>query len=224
MNMAKMTIKEEYRRARRNYLARINRAVKAGYRPDVLPIPKRITRASVRALNKRSGEWIRTHSAQVDVETGEELKPSKNKKVRKQREKAYREYMTKPLQQVEEVNAGQAVQPVLMSTETLDFNQSYEHIIANWYDNIKTNFYWYIAQFIESQTNRLIYGKDDETRRRFAYVLSQNPDVFPEPPYATREEINDSFMQIARLMDLAPDSEAYQDFVSMYDYVESEDL
>lgn len=219
-----MTIKEEYRRARRNYLARINRAVKSGYRPDVLPIPKRITRSSIRALNKRTGEWIRSHSTQVDVETGEELKPTKNKKARKQREKAYREYMTKPLQQVEEVNAGQAVHPVSMSTETLDFNQSYEQIIANWYDNIKTNFYWYIAQFIESQTNRLIYGKDDEIRRRFAYVLSQNPDVFPEAPYATREEINDSFMQIARLMDLAPDSEAYQDFVYMYDYVESEDL
>lgn len=219
-----MTIKEEYERARRNYLRRISRAFKVGYRPDIIPIPKTITEGSIRRLEKWRGAYIRTHSPMVDVNTGDELKPSKSKKARKQREKAYREYMTKPLQQVEEVNAGQAVQPVSMSTETLDFNQSYEQIIANWYDNIKTNFYWYIAQFIESQTNRLIYGKDDETRRRFAYVLSQNPDVFPEPPYATREEINDSFMQIARLMDLAPDSEAYQDFVSMYDYVESEVL
>ena len=219
-----MTIKEEYKRARRNYLRRISRAFNVGYYPDIIPIPKTITEGSIRRLEKWRGVYIRTHSPMVDVNTGEKLKPSKSKKVRKQREKVYHEYVTKPLQPVEEVNAGQAVQTVSMSTETLDFNQSYEQIIANWYDTIKTNFYWYIAQFIGSQTNRLIYGKDDETRRRFAYVLSQNPDVFPEPPYATREEINDSFMQIARLMDLAPDSEAYQDFVSMYDYVESEDL
>ena len=219
-----MTIKQEYRRARRNYLARINRAVKAGYRPDVLPIPKRITRASIRALNKRTGEWIRSHSPQVDVETGEELKPTKNKKVRKQREQAYKAYMNTPLWEVEDINAGQAAQPVEMSTDILDYRESYEQIIYNWYDNIRHNFYWYIAQFIESETNRLILGKDAETRRRFAYVLTQNRDIFPEPPYATRQEINDCFMQVANMMELAPDSEAYQDFMSMYDYVEEEDI
>lgn len=219
-----MTIKQEYRRARRNYLARINRAVKAGYRPDVLPTPKRITRASIRALNKRTGEWIRSHSPQVDVETGEELNPTKNKKVRKRREQAYKAYMNTPLQQVEDVNAGQAAQPVEMSTGILEYRDSYEQIIYNWYDNVRHNFYWYIAQFIESETNRLILGKDAETRRRFAYVLTQNPDIFPEPPYATRQEINDCFMQVANMMELAPDSEAYQDFMSMYDYVEEEDI
>lgn len=219
-----MTIKEEYRRQRRNYLSRVNRAVKSGYRPDVLPIPKRITQASIRALKKRTGEWIRSHSAQVAIETGEELKPTKNKKVRRQRERAYREYMQKPLQQVEEINVGHVPQPIQMSTETLDFNLSYEQIISNWYDNIRINFYWYIARFIESQTNRLIDGKDADTRKRFAYVLSQHPDVFPEPPYTTREEINKSFMEVAKLMELAPDSEAYHDFISMYDYVENENL
>ena len=115
-----MTIKQECRRVGRKYLALVNRAVKAGYRPDVLPIPKRVTRASIRALNKRTGEWIRTHSPQVEPETGVELKPTKNKKVRKQRELAYKEYMNTPLQQEEYTNAGRAAQSIVLSTSILD--------------------------------------------------------------------------------------------------------
>lgn len=219
-----MTLKERYNRARKNYLRRINRAVTAGYRPDVIPIPQNIGEGSIRRLEKWRGDYIRAHSPMVDVETGDELKPTKNKKVRKQREQAYKTYMNMPLQQVEEVNAGQPTQPIEMSTDILDYRDSYEQIIHNWYDNVRRNFYWYIAQFIESKTDELLLGNDAETRRRFAYVLTQNPDIFPEPPYATRQEVNDCFMQVANLMELAPDSEAYQDFMSMYDYVEEEDM
>lgn len=100
--------------------------------------------------------------------------------------------------------------------------ESYEQIIDNWYQQVRESFYWYIAQFIEWQTNRLIYGESEETRKRFAYVLSQHPDIFPEPPYETREAILNSFNEIARMMELAPDSEAYQDFLSMHDGVEIE--
>lgn len=219
-----MTLKERYKKARTNYLRRINTAVKAGYRPDVIPIPKTIGEGSIRRLEKWRGEYIRTHSSMVDVETGDELKPTRNRKLRKQREQAYKAYMNTPLQQVEDINAGQAAQPVAMSTDLLAEKESYEQIIDNWYEQVRTQYKWYVAEFIESQTNRLILYKDEETRRRFAYVLTQNPDVFPEPPYPSREVINASFMEIERLMDLAPDSEAYKDFTSMYDYVEEEDI
>lgn len=218
-----MTIKERYRRARKNYLKRINRAVKSGYVPNVIPIPKVITEASIRRLEKWRGEYIRAHSAVIDVETGVLVKPTKNKKARRKREKAYKTYMDSPVSAVEAVNVGIEQPLAEMSDDTLDFNQSYEQIISNWYDQIRTNFYWYIAQFIEWQTNKLIEGQDDETRRRFAYVLTQNPEILPDPPYASREEITSSFVQVARMMDLAPDSEAYQDFASMYDFVESEE-
>lgn len=217
-----MTIKERYKKARRNYLRRISTAFKSGYRPKVIPIPKNITEGSIRNLEKWHGEYIRSHSVMVDVETGDELKPTKNKKKRRQREKAYREVMNKPLQVVDNiVNQGsdQAYEPDAI----LPPQASYEQIIENWYENIHENFYWYIAQFIESQTNMLIYGKDAETRKRFAYVYAQNPDIFPEPPYDTRENIVKSFSEVARMMELAPDSEAYYDFLSMYDGIESEE-
>lgn len=218
-----MTIKERYRRARKNYLKRINRAVKSGYVPNVIPIPKFITEASIRRLEKWRGEYIRSHSAMVDVETGVLVKQTKNKKARRKREKAYKAYMDLPVAVAETVNVGIEQLDAEMSNDTLDFNQTYEQIISNWYEQIHTNFYWYIAQFIEWQTNKLIEGQDDETRRRFAYVITQHPDILPDPPYATREEITSSFVQVARMMDLAPDSEAYKDFASMYDFVESEE-
>lgn len=216
-----MTIKERYRKARRNYLRRINTAVRSGYRPEVIPFPKHITEGSIRRLEKWRGEYIRTHSVMIDVNTGEELKPTKNKKTRRQREKTYREYMNKPLQDVDNiVNQGsdQAYEPDAI----LPPQASYEQIIDNWYESIHENFYWYIGQFIESQTNMLIYGKGPETRKRFAYVYAQNPDIFPEPPYDSRENVIKSFNEIARMMELAPDSEAYQDFISLYDAVEFE--
>ena len=216
-----MTIKERYKKTRRNYLRRINTAVRSGYRPIVIPIPKRITEASIRNLEKWSGEYIRSHSVMIDIETGEDVKPTKNKKARRQRERAYREYMKKPLPDIDNaVNHGsdQSYEPDAI----LPPQASYEQIIENWYENIHENFYWYIAQFIESQTNMLIYGKDPETRKRFAYVYAQNPDIFPEPPYDSRENVIKSFNEIARMMELAPDSEAYQDFLSMYDTVEFE--
>ena len=219
-----MTIKEEYKRAYRNYLRRVNRAVKQGYVVELVNRVKRPTRASIRRLQKLTGEYIRAHSKLVDMSTGEILSPVKNRKKRRATQKKNVKLLTTPLRVISdaiEMGAGGS-QEFSMSDDTLSVENSYEQIIDNWYEQIRTNFYWYIAQFIEWRTNELIEGKGSETRRRFAYVLTQHPDVFPEPPYQSRDAVNDSFNEISRLMDLAPDSEAYQDFASMYDFIEPE--
>lgn len=219
-----MTIKEEYNRAYRNYLRRVNRAVKQGYVVQAVGRVKRPTRASIRRLKKLTGEYIRQHSELVDISTGEILLPIKNRKKRIAVQKKNVELLSKPLRVISDtVETGVGgTQEISMSDDILSLENSYEQIISNWYEQIRTNFYWYIAQFIEWRTNELVEGKDSETRRRFAYVLTQNPNVFPEAPYQSRDAINDSFNEIARLMDLAPDSEAYQDFASMYDFIETE--
>lgn len=220
-----MTVKEQYKREYRNYLRRINRAVKQGYIVDVISRVKKPTRASINRLKQQTGEKIRSKSEIVDVETGEILKPIKNKKERLSQQRKNVNILKADLQTV--ANTVENSMPVKqmsgMSSKLLSPTDSYEQLIDNWYQQVRESFYWYIAQFIEWQTNRLIYGKSDETRRRFAYVLSQHPDIFPEPPYETREAILNSFDEIARMMELAPDSEAYQDFLSMYDGVESEE-
>lgn len=220
-----MTIKEQYKHEYRNYLRRVNRAVKQGYIVDVIGRVKKPTRASINRLKQMTGEKIRSKSRIVDVETGEILKPIKNKKDRLTQQRKNVNILKADLQTVANTveNNIPVKQISTMSDNILPPTDSYEQIIDNWYQQVRESFYWYIAQFIEWQTNRLIYGKPEETRRRFAYVLSQHPDIFPEPPYETRESILNSFNEIARMMELAPDSEAYKDFLSMYDGVEIEE-
>lgn len=219
-----MTVKEQYKREYRNYLRRVNRAVKQGYVVDVVGRVKKPTRASINRLKQQTGEKIRTKSEIVDVETGVILKPIKNKKKRLAQQRKNVKILKADLPTIDIVVNGDSPIPqdLGMYDGILPPTESYEQIIDNWYQQVRESFYWYIAQFIEWQTNKLIYGKSEETRRRFAYVLSQHPDIFPEPPYETREVILNSFSEIARMMELAPDSEAYQDFLSMFDSVEIE--
>lgn len=220
-----MTVKEQYKREYRNYLRRVNRAVKQGYVVDVIGRVKKPTRASINRLKQQTGEKIRTKSEIVDIETGEILKPIKNKKKRLAQQRKNVNILKADLQTVANtVENNTTFSPIQgMSNKLLSPSDSYEQLIDNWYQQVRESFYWYIAQFIEWQTNKLIYGKSEETRKRFAYVFSQHPDLFPEPPYETRDVILKRFDEIARMMDLAPDSEAYYDFLSMYDGVESEE-
>lgn len=220
-----MTVKEQYKREYRNYLRRVNRAVKQGYVVDVVGRVKKPTRASINRLKQQTGEKIRTKSEIVDIETGEILKPIKNKKKRLSQQRKNVKILKADLQTVANtVENNTTFSPIQgMSNKLLSPSDSYEQLIDNWYQQVRESFYWYIAQFIEWQTNKLIYGKSEETRKRFAYVFSQHPDLFPEPPYETRDVILKRFDEIARMMDLAPNSEAYYDFLSMYDGVESEE-
>ena len=220
-----MTVKEQYNREYRNYLRRVNRAVKQGYIVDVIGCVKKPTRASINRLKHQTGEKIRAKSEIVDIETGEILKPIKNKKKRLQQQRKNVKTLKADLPTIDIVINGDSPIPqdLGMYDGILPPTESYEQLIDNWYQQVRESFYWYIAQFIEWQTNKLIYGKSEETRKRFAYVFSQHPDLFPEPPYETRDVILKRFDEIARMMDLAPDSEAYYDFLSMYDGVESEE-
>lgn len=220
-----MTVKEQYKREYRNYLRRVNRAVKQGYIVDVIGRVKKPTRASINRLKHQTGKKIREKSEIVDIETGEILKPIKNKKKRLQQQRKNVKILKADLPTIDIVINGDLPIPQDsgMYDGILPPKESYEQLIDNWYQQVRESFYWYIAQFIEWQTNRLIYGKSEETRKRFAYVFSQHPDLFPEPPYETRDVILKRFDEIARMMDLAPDSEAYYDFLSMYDGVESEE-
>lgn len=220
-----MTVKEQYKREYRNYLRRVNRAVKQGYIVDVITRVKNPTRSSINRLKKQTGEKIKLKSQIVDIETGEILKPIKNKKKRLSQQRKNVNLLNADLQTVANTveNNTVSIPTQGMSNKILSQTDSYEQLIENWYQQVRESFYWYIAQFIEWQTNKLIYGKSEETRKRFAYVYSQHPDLFPEPPYETRDVILKRFDEIARMMELAPDSEAYYDFLSMYDGVELEE-
>lgn len=168
-----MTVKEQYKREYRNYLRRVNRAVKQGYVVDVVGRVKKPTRASINRLKQQTGEKIRTKSEIVDIETGEILKPIKNKKKRLSQQRKNVKVLKADLQTVANtVENNTTFSPIQgMSNKLLSPSDSYEQLIDNWYQQVRESFYWYIAQFIEWQTNKLIYGKSEETRKRFAYVF-----------------------------------------------------
>ena len=218
-----MTIKEQYKREYRNYLRRVNRAVRQGYIVEPIKRVKKPTRASIRRLKSQTGEYIRAHAQLVDVETGELLKPIKDKKKRRAIQRSNVKLLSEPLRVMSDVVGGVGTtDTATMSTATLPPNESYEQIIDNWYHQIDELFNSNISRLLKYHTDNLIEGRKPETRRKFAYVYSQHPDVFPEPPYQDTGTIEYAFYQIARMMELAPDSEAYKDFISMYDIVESE--
>lgn len=218
-----MTIKEQYKREYRNYLRRVNRAVRQGYIVEPIKRVKKPTRASIRRLKSQTGEYIRAHAQLVDIETGELLKPIKDKKKRRAIQQSNVKLLSEPLRVMSDVVSDAGITDThTMSTATLPPSESYEQIIDNWYHQIDDLFNSNISRLLKYHTDNLIKGRKPETRRKFAYVYSQHPDVFPEPPYQDTGTIEYAFHQIARMMELAPDSEAYNDFISMYDIVESE--
>lgn len=218
-----MTIKEQYEREYKNYLRRVNRAAQQGYIPEIRQKVKTPRRESILALKRRTGEYIRAHSPLHDIETGKEtIIKDKKKRLKIQRKNV--KILSSDLQTISDTI--ETVIPVTqttgMSTATLPPNESYEQIIDNWYHQIDELFNSNISRLLKYHTDNLIEGRKPETRRKFAYVYSQHPDVFPDPPYQDSGTIEYAFHQIARMMELAPDSEAYNDFISMYDIVESE--
>lgn len=90
------TIKEEYRKQRRNLQRKINRAKKRGYifSDDLMPsIPKKPTKSSISRLKKLSKDLYK-HARYVDTETGELLTGQAGKKLEK-RKAAYKAQQTK---------------------------------------------------------------------------------------------------------------------------------
>lgn len=69
-------VKAEYKKQRKRITSFLNRASKKGYyfENDVLPaIPKKVTWASVRNLQKRTAKWLYEKSVWASPETGEAL-------------------------------------------------------------------------------------------------------------------------------------------------------
>lgn len=83
---------QEYRRVRRNFLARVRAWSKRGFifSDDVIPsIPKRITQGSINRLNKINKKLNQYQKAYVDFNTGELFTPQEGRKRYRQDRKMY---------------------------------------------------------------------------------------------------------------------------------------
>lgn len=217
-----MTIKEEYREARKRYISRVNYYRKRGYIIKPKDIPKRITRGSIRALERQTGKIIKKHATDFqDFLTGEGVTRRTKREIQSIERRNVQFLSLTPEEQYISYERQEITHLEEQSTEILSPTQSYEQLIDNWYEQIQ-QYRPDIYRRVEMRTNEIIEGKGREVRRRFAYVLYQNPDVFPTHEDSTAEIIDMKMSAVLYIMDIADRSEAYYDFISMFDNVEDE--
>lgn len=215
------TIKEQYRKARRNYLRRVNNKVRQGYMVDVIPIPKNPTRASIRRLQKMTGAEIARTSRLVDMLTGEIYERDKRgrRKVAKENRKfnkltPFEQEISRAIQSLDK----QYINSTIQQEQAAAISQI-DVTIQNFYDTIE-QFRGDVQNMIRERVDAMI--STEEGARQFAYIYQTQPELFPDPSIYDEKIINGSFNEIAQAMKLAPDNPDYQKFVQLFDGVESE--
>ena len=213
-----MTIKQRYSKAYRNYLRRANRGIRKGYNIKPIPRVKKQTLASIRRLERQTAKQFAKKDI-IDYLTGELVRSQKRKK---EIEKTNLEFLKlTPEEQALSRQAGEIIR-IEQATEPLGARYTYEMLIENWYRRIET-YRADIYRYLESKTNEILVGADKETRKKFAFVLDNNPEVLPQEGDSDRAVIDLKFDRIRQIMSWAEDSEAYLDFLQMFDIVEEEE-
>lgn len=196
------TIREQYNKAYRNYLARVNRQVRVGYDVNVIQRVKNPTRASIRRLEKQNAKTIKEHSTLYSMITGEEVT-----RQRKSAERINREFSSLPPVE-QELSREQGKITKYQPSE--DVVSAVDITIENWYDYVEKSFTPQIAQYIKERSDAMI----NNDREAFAYAIAKNPDALPSPGYHNSERMVDaSFSNIARIMNVDKNSEGFQSFV-----------
>lgn len=215
------TIKEQYRKARRNYLRRVNNKVRQGYMVDVIPIPKNPTKASIRRLQKMTGAEIARTSRLVDMLTGEIYERDKRgrRKVAEENRKfnkltPFEQETARAIQSLDK----QYINSTIQQEQAAAISQI-DVTIQNFYDTIE-QFRGDVQNMIRERVDAMI--STEEGARQFAYIYQTQPELFPDPSLYDEKMINGSLNEIAQAMKLAPDNPDYQKFVQLFDGVESE--
>lgn len=192
------TIRAQYNKAYRNYLARVNRQVRVGYNVDVIQRVKNPTRSSIRRLEQQTAKTIKEHSTLYDMITGEEVT-----RQRRSAERINREFSSlSPVEQALSQEKGELVKGVQVSEEVVDGTVM---IIEQWYDYIEKSFKPQTAQYIKEKTDWLV-NKD---RQAFATVLYKNPDILPEAGDSDRRVIDAKFSEMYKALNMYMDNPAY---------------
>lgn len=200
---SKNTIRDQYNKAYRNYLARVNRQVRVGYDVKVIQRVKKPTMASIRRLEKQKARTIKEKSTLYDIITGEEVTAR-----RKAYERINREFLKlSPMEQELSREQGKITkyEPFDEAVSVVDIT------IDNWYDYVEKSFPPQIAQYIKERSDAMI----NRDRDAFAYAIAENPDALPSPGYHNSERMVDaSFSSIARIMNVDKDSPTFQNFIN----------
>lgn len=207
-----MTIKQKYQKARANYMARVRRLKKAGWEVDIIPIPKKPTKASISRLEKQTAKEIRYKSKLYDIDTGEEIKEHRLAKAKEQAKKlkeskidkfstevkkALKENEQERKKAEEEAKKQRNHQPYRKEVDNIEgiSGDGIDIIIMNWFASINSCFAGSNRKEMIEITNALI--DTPEKKKAFAKIYYEHPEYFPEPAYNTSAVINDKFTRVS---------------------------
>jgi len=188
-----MTLRQQYNRARRNYLARVRELERQGYQVDRIDIPKKPTRASISRLQKQTSSKLKEKSAFIDIFTGEVLEP-KGKSERKKFEKRNKRNTAYIKDIAKQMNLPRDIVIQSIPTEV-------DLTIENFYESID-RFIPPLQEFIKSKMDELLGDNSPERRQALEKTLKENPEYVPTPDQSSQSSIAYNFTVLANAMGL----------------------
>lgn len=196
-----MSIKQQYKKARANYLARVNRLKKQGWDIQVISLVKKPTKASIERLNKQTAKQIRSMAKLYDINTGQEITKHRLAKAKEQG-KQHKNIVSKQIAKKTQRNSiNQVTSPKVISKiniEELKKQTPTDIKVSEWYEDINYIYAPSIRRVLFELTNELT--KTDELEQAFSKVLQYNPDLFPQGAYEPEHILKQRFYAITSKM------------------------
>lgn len=196
-----MTIKQQYKKARANYLARVNRLKKQGWDIQVIAPVKKPTKSSIERLNKQTAKQIRSKAKLYDINTGQEItkhRLAKAKEQGKRQKNIVSKQIAKKTQRksINEVNSTKVISKI--NIEELKKQTPTGLRLTEWYEDINTIYAQSIRRVLFELTSELT--KTDELEQAFSKVLQYNPELFPQGAYEPEHILKQRFYAISSKM------------------------
>ena len=196
-----MTIKHQYKKARANYLARVNRLKKQGWDIEVIQLVKKPTKASIARLNKQTSKQIRSKAKLYDINTGQEITKHrlfKAKEQGKRQKNIVSKQIAKKTQRrsINQVKSHKVISNI--NIEELKKQTPTGIRVSEWYEDINAVFAQSIRRVLFELTNELT--KTSELEKAFSKVLQNHPDLFPQNAYEPENVLKQRFYAISEKM------------------------
>lgn len=196
-----MTIKQQYKKARANYLARVNRLKKQGWDIQVIDLVKKPTKSSIERLNKQTAKQIRSRSKLYDINTGQEIKKHRLSKAKEQGKRQKQIVSAQIAKNTQRKSINEVTTPRILSKiniEELKKQTPTGLRLIEWYEDINTIYAQSIRRVLFELTSELT--KTDELEQAFSKVLQYNPELFPQGAYEPDHVLKQRFYTISSKM------------------------
>lgn len=196
-----MTIKQQYKKVRANYLARVNRLKKQGWDIQVIAPVKKPTKASIERLNKQTAKQIRSKAKLYDIDTGVEITKHRLSKAKEQGKRKKQIVSSQIAKKVQRQFINEVTSPKVISKINIEELKKLTPTgvkVTEWYEDINAIFAQSIRRVLFELTNELT--KTDELEQAFSKVLQNHPDLFPQNAYEPENVLKQRFYAISEKM------------------------